>query len=127
LRNAKKIAEALEQFRERGGVGQNDRLLIREAAAYLRALPDPPLAGGDEFAWLIECANPPLYWIGHGLEAEHFTPNHEGAVRFARFEDAEVVRCWLLKGGVYCKSVRHGWTKVPLPPPPALAVDGGEK
>ena len=64
----------------------------------------------SEFAWVIESgANPPEYWNGRALDRSAFTSRHDEAVRFARREDAEVVRCWLVKGGEYCRAVEHGW------------------
>lgn len=47
-------------------------------------------------AWLIEAAGP-KYWNGHSLSAASFTSDPGAAVRFARFEDGEAVRCWLLE------------------------------
>jgi hypothetical protein len=50
----------------------------------------------DETAWLIE-SGAGEWWDGRtsGSEAT-FTRDANDAVRFARFEDAERVRCWVL-------------------------------
>lgn len=71
----------------------------------------------DELGWLIEDgASPPRYWNGHYVDERGFTGQQDEAVRFARFQDAETVRCWLVERGSYCKSVQHGWTVLPDPP-----------
>ncbi len=73
--------------------------------------PGPPPEPRTALAWLIESgANPPTYWDGRNLGAGGFTPKHEEACRFARFQDAEMVRCWLIPEGLhFCKSVQHEW------------------
>lgn len=60
-----------------------------------------------EFAWLIEAGDPPHYWDGRGPDTG--TLNAFEAVRFARKEDAEKVRCWIVKGGEHWKSIEHGF------------------
>lgn len=72
----------------------------------------------DETGWLIESASPqgvPQYWDGR--RDNSFTIDANEAVRFARFEDAERVRAWMLLYSIrnHCRSVLHGWA--PAPPP----------
>lgn len=64
----------------------------RNANAVLSTAPVPK----DETAWLIEAAGP-KYWNGRSLGVESFSTQHTEAIRFARFEDGEVVRCRLLE------------------------------
>jgi hypothetical protein len=61
----------------------------------------------DNLGWLIEAACPPIYWDGHSVDS--WTDDANKAIRFARFEDAEAVRCWMVTGGKLAKSVQHGW------------------
>ncbi len=63
-----------------------------------------------EPCWLIESASPqgvPQYWDGHRNDCFTIDPNE--AVRFARFEDAERVRGWMLSEPIrnHCRSVQH--------------------
>ncbi len=60
-----------------------------------------------EFGWLIEAGARPHYWDGQSPSSH--TTDAYAAVRFARFEDAEKVRCWLVEGGEHWKSVEHGF------------------
>lgn len=63
-----------------------------------------------EIAWVIECGAEPLYWDGRSTSASAFVRKHDEAVRFARFEDAERVRCWLFRDfGFALRSTQHGW------------------
>ncbi len=66
------------------------------------------LTAKAESAWLIEAGPEPHYWDGRGVDSS--TIHHAEAVRFARFEDAERVRCWLVKGGQHWRSVQHSWS-----------------
>jgi hypothetical protein len=66
-------------------------------------------AQARESFWLIETGRQ-TYWDGrHVQEEAFFTSKIEDAVRFARFEDAEIVRCWLLEktGAHKLRSVEH--------------------
>ena len=66
----------------------------------------------DELGWLIETART-TYWDGHGTDFNSFTDDPNRAVRFARFEDAEVVRCWLLDDiKLFLRSTEHMWPQV---------------
>ncbi len=68
------------------------------------------MPSNDTTGWLIETgANPPTYWSGRRVD--EFVTDSNDALRFARFVDAERVRCWLLErhGGVFCKSTEHLW------------------
>lgn len=63
----------------------------------------------NEVGWLIETART-TYWDGRGLDEHCFTDNHNDAVRFSRFQDAEVIRCWFLgKIGFSLRSTWHRW------------------
>ena len=62
--------------------------------------------------WLIESASPQnvsQYWDGRANNS--FTIDANEAVRFARFEDAERVRGWILLEAIreHCRSVEHMW------------------
>ena len=61
-----------------------------------------------ETGWVIETARTE-YWEGRQPDA--FSPSHEQAMRFARFEDAERARIYLVdkKIGPHCRSVEHLW------------------
>lgn len=51
----------------------------------------------DERGWLIENARNE-YWDGRQVgDAALFIRDANDALRFSRFDDAEVVRCWLLE------------------------------
>lgn len=66
--------------------------LCARAAVALRELLD-----ARERGWLIETARQ-TYWDGRNVGSDAaFVPDANEAVRFARFEDAELVRCWLLE------------------------------
>ena len=62
---------------------------------------------GPDYGWLIEAGDPPHYWDGRS--ADSYTSDAYQAIRFARFEDAEAVRCRLVTGGVHWKSVQHAF------------------
>ena len=70
-----------------------------------------------EYAWLIEAGSSPHYWDGRGIGT--YTTDANDAVRFARFDDAERVRCWLIPSGKHWKSVEHGWM-----PPRETRIEG---
>ena len=81
----------------------------------------------DNLGWMIEGGGSVKWWDGRGVDTFSADPN-EG-VRFARFEDAERVRCWLLKPEIrdFCKSTQHKWfgeVNVTLPDP-AKRKEGG--
>lgn len=87
-------------------VGMFDRPTM-VTTADLRAQAQGPV----QSVWLIESTSPngPLYWDGR--RSESFTSDANEAVRFARFEDAERIRAWmlptLLRG--HLRSVAHLW------------------
>lgn len=66
-----------------------------------------------ETAWVLEGGNG--YWTGHDLW--NLNPDHNEACRFARRDDAERVRCWLIQnegvaGRVFSTAIRateHVW------------------
>jgi hypothetical protein len=70
----------------------------------------------EEFGWLIETSSA-RYWNGRKCGddcSDAFVHNPNEAVRFCRYEDAEVVRCWLFgqpgRGlGWSLRSVQHKW------------------
>lgn len=70
----------------------------------------PATCATDQLGWLIEDAQG-QYWDGR--RADSFTRKHDEAVRFSRFEDAERVRCWLVKSGQHFRSVQHAWVQPP--------------
>ena len=47
--------------------------------------------------WMIETGRQ-TWWNGRGNTAAYFTDKPQEAIHFARFQDAEVIRCWLLDG-----------------------------
>lgn len=65
----------------------------------------------SEFAWVIEIGDTsrPLYWTGRDIQ--DFTTSNERALRFAREEDAETVKRYLVQPNVLqnCRVVEHGW------------------
>jgi hypothetical protein len=70
-------------------------------------------AMAEQNGWLIESNSPqgvPQYWDGR--ENHSFTTDAHDAVRFARFEDAERVRAWMLLKAIreHCRSVEHMWS-----------------
>lgn len=63
-----------------------------------------------EVGWVIETGRT-TYWDGRqaGRNA-HFTGDPDEAMRFARFEDAERARCWLLEEqSAMLRSSEHVW------------------
>lgn len=71
----------------------------------------PFMSSQTELGWVIECGPEPLYWVGHGIHRDGFDDDADNAIRFARFQDAEQVRCWLLKeNGWAMKSTQHSWS-----------------
>lgn len=64
----------------------------------------------SETGWLIE-SGATTWWDGRNAgDYATFTADPNDAVRFARFEDAEVVRCWLLKPiSRLLRSTEHMW------------------
>lgn len=70
----------------------------------------------DELGWVIETASG-LYWNGKSVGvrcSDAFVNSADEAVRFARLQDAEVVRCWLFgqpgEGvGWSLRSAQHKW------------------
>lgn len=76
-----------------------------------------------DVAWVIEMGSGPAYWDGRGENT--FSYRHDEAVRFARFEDAERVRAWMVKPlGSACRSVQHAWTMTLHPEPEHLNGTG---
>ncbi len=75
------------------GEGQgHPNTLCAQAATALRKFLD-----AGERGWLIETAQN-TYWDGRQIGDDAcFVRDANEACRFARFEDAEVVRCWLLE------------------------------
>lgn len=72
-----------------------------------------------ETAWVIEGTGDgsPTYWDGKDADSPFFTTDHTEAIRFARKEDAERAKYWLLPEvlrGVVA-SREHGWVKTPTP------------
>lgn len=72
----------------------------------------------DEKGWLIERVDGGRHewWTGRGegrAALTAFNHEHGQAVRFARFEDAEVVRCWLLGSLRGLTSTLHMWAQSP--------------
>lgn len=62
--------------------------------------------GATTTGWVIEDAQQG-YWDGRRVDS--LTSDHAEAVRFARFEDAERVRCYLVESGRHFRSVQHVW------------------
>jgi len=59
-------------------------------------------------AWLIEANG--TYWDGRAAGAAGFDADPNQAVRFARQEDAERVKYWLLKEHAFAlRSTEHVW------------------
>ena len=65
------------------------------------------MAKDTEYGWLIEAGSSPHYWDGR--KPGSYTVDANEAIRFARFEDAEKVRNWIVEDGVHWKSVEHGF------------------
>lgn len=64
-----------------------------------------------QVAWVIE-AGAGTYWAGRSHD--DFQPDHNDAVRFARRDDAERVRCWLIEHhnhalAMACRASEHVW------------------
>lgn len=60
------------------------------------------------FGWLIEADK--FYWDGHYPDSRGFTHDVSRAVRFARHEDAEIVKHWLLRDHAFAlRTTQHGW------------------
>lgn len=68
----------------------------------------------NEIGWCIERQiNSDLrYWGGRA--ANHFTPKHDEAIRFARQEDANIVLAWLCDG--QGRVAEHAWCSEPKEP-----------
>lgn len=62
----------------------------------------------EESGWLIETQG--TYWTGRALIENGFDDDPNEACRFARAEDAERIRWWLLKGYAFAlKVTEHVW------------------
>jgi hypothetical protein len=62
----------------------------------------------NEVAWLIEGDG--NYWDGKFADSRGFTRNVNDALRFARFEDAERVKHWLLQQHSFAlRTTQHLW------------------
>jgi hypothetical protein len=83
------------------------RARAEKAKAELAALKQQPVGDGER-AWLIETARS-TWWDGRHTDAPVFTANANDAIRFARFEDAEIARCWLLRDTGLLQSTEHVW------------------
>ena len=75
-------------------------------------------------AWLIE-SGAGTYWSGR--TPADFTNDHANACRFARFDDAERVRCWVIEKANHelamaCRSSEHVWLAAAPPPPEGIAA-----
>lgn len=71
--------------------------------------------------WLIQDAQD-MYWTGHRLDS--VTRNIDEAVRCARFEDAERLRCWLVSSGQHFRSVQASTISRPGGPAPVNQQPG---
>lgn len=64
----------------------------------------------DKSFWVIESART-TYWDGKQVDTTaHFTPQIADAIKFADFQSAETVRCWLLEkvgGSQILRSTEH--------------------
>ena len=65
----------------------------------------------SEFAWLVEHARAPQYWIG--VSPHTMTYDANKAMRFARKIDAQNAIDWMVSPFLAedCKPVEHGWTE----------------
>lgn len=62
----------------------------------------------EQRAWLIEADG--SYWDGHYTDSRGFTRKIDDAIRFARFEDAETVKHWLLQFAAFAlRTTLHAW------------------
>jgi len=62
----------------------------------------------NEYAWVIEGDG--NYWDGKYADSRGFTRKIGDALRFARFEDAETVKHWLLQAHSFAlRTVKHAW------------------
>ena len=62
----------------------------------------------NEFAWLIEGDG--CYWDGKHADGRGFTRDPNAALRFARREDAETIKHWLLQVHSFAlRTTQHGW------------------
>lgn len=62
----------------------------------------------EELAWVIEADG--SYWNGKSVGHSAFVTNSLEAVRFARHEDAERVKYWLLREHAFAlRSTHHIW------------------
>ena len=65
-------------------------------------------SGKHESAWVIEADG--SYWTGTHVDSRGFQQDVNEAVRFARFEDAEKVKHWLMPTLAFAlKAVEHVW------------------
>ena len=72
-----------------------------------------------ESGWLIEADG--SYWAGTHLDARGFQKDVNAAVRFARFEDAEKVKHWLMPSMAFAlRTAEHVWM------PNTRQTEGGE-
>ncbi len=112
MRDVQELLRSLDYSGEGRGVPNS---YCAEAAAAIRGL----LAAGER-GWLIETARNE-YWDGKKIgDDAMFVRNANEACRFARFEDAEAVRCWLLErnpGRGRLRSAEHVFLPAALPEP----------
>lgn len=69
-----------------------------------------------EFAWIIVAGPHPHYWDGR--KPESFSRDYKEAIRFARFQDAEIVRVHLIPSGIHWKCIQCGFIPDAPPGPP---------
>jgi hypothetical protein len=63
----------------------------------------------NESGWIIEANG--AYWDGRSCDQSAFTSDLNEAVRFARFEDAERIKYWLLQSHAFAlRSTQHVWS-----------------
>ena len=63
-----------------------------------------------EIAWLIE--GDKRFWDGKYADGRGFTQDVNAALRFARFEDAETVKHWLLQQHAFAlRTTQHVWVQ----------------
>jgi 5-methylcytosine-specific restriction protein A len=135
--DAPRHAKTRHQFNSNAGIKQSSRPILRLKTIRLGAQNERKLGAADmnasdeakrlvdETGWLIETARQ-TYWDGRAVGREaYFTATPWDACRFARFEDAEIVRCWLLDciGAPKLRSVEHRFIHADLE---ARAAQGGK-
>lgn len=117
----KACREAFEKWNAAVNMCRSDDKLFFETwqAAYNAQRDD----SADEAGWAIEADG--AYWNGRALDSSAFVKDHNEAVRFARHEDAERIKYWLLRTYAFAlRTTQHVWVgKAPLPAPPAAVKE----